>query len=205
MFLILQTRPNLAVQPNDWDFSYNLRRLCTSLYLLHCVTTQYPLGGKRREQWERFSCKRWLWALEDEQRMLQQQLATLHHHAKEALMPTNSLQNIFSYTYIYISMTGSTQATNAMEQHSKILSHQLKAASGKPFYSCSLYKGVEPIRQTDGGILQSVEPKLLATVPPVIFFFAWENKSYSLETANYFSTGKKNANGNIHCSSMRSN
>lgn len=64
-------------------------------------------------------------------------------------------------------MTGSTQATNAMERRTKVLSHQLKMASGKHFYSCSMYKGVEPIRQTDGGILQSVEPKLLATVQPV--------------------------------------
>lgn len=96
--------------------------------------------------------------------MLQQRLATLHHHAKEALMPTNSLQHMI-YSYIY--MTGSTQATDAMEQNSKVLPHQLKTASGKHFYSCSMYKGVEPIRQTDGGILQSVEPNLLATVQPV--------------------------------------
>lgn len=68
-------------------------------------------------------------------------------------------------------MTGSTQATNAMARHSKVLSHQLKTASGKHFYSCSMYKGVEPIRQTDGGILQSLEPKPLATAQPVVFLY----------------------------------
>lgn len=104
-------------------------------------------------------------------------------------MPTSSLQNMI-YSYIY--MTGSTQATNAMERNSKALSHQLETASRKHFYSCSMYKGVEPIRQTDGGIRQSVEPKLLATLQPVVFvwvfFLCVRKKFYSLENGKLFCT-----------------
>lgn len=58
---------------------------------------------------------------------------------------------------------GSMQAVNGKDWHTKVLSYQLKRLQRSIFILAVCAKELSLIRQTEGGILQSVEPAVLAT------------------------------------------